>query len=71
MIGKLINPHFPLASAFRWMVVPLLVITLALAATVTIQANTAFADTGTETTSAPMGDPSECWMAPFPCLIAD
>ena len=31
MISRLINPHFGIAGAFRWMIVPLLVITIALA----------------------------------------
>ena len=71
MIHRLINPHFKIAAAFKWMVVPLLVMTLALATTFTIDSNTAFADTGTgtETISAPNGDPSDCWWAGLPCLI--
>lgn len=49
MIGRLINPHFGIASAHRWMIVPLLVITLAFATLVTLQSGTASADTGSQT----------------------
>ena len=71
MIHKLINPHFPIAGAFRWMIVPLLVITLALATMITISTDTAFADTGTgaDTVSAPMGDPDDCWWIGLPCIL--
>ena len=39
MISRLINPHFGISAAFRWMIVPLLVITIALATMVTTQAD--------------------------------
>ncbi len=35
------------------------------------QLGTAFADTGTETTSTAMGDPEECWWMGLPCIVFD
>ena len=66
MISRLINPHFGIAGAFRWMIVPLLVITIALATMVTTQSGTAFADTGSDTpadsTSTAKGYEPNLWL---------
>ena len=35
------------------------------------QLGTAFADTGTETTSTEMGDPEKCWWMGIPCIVFD
>ena len=35
------------------------------------QLGTAFADTGTETTSTAMGDPEKCWWMGLPCIVFD
>ena len=66
MISRLINPHFGISAAFRWMIVPLLVITIALATMVTTQSGTAFADTGSDTpadsTSTAKGYEPNLWL---------
>ena len=66
MISGLINPHFGISAAFRWMIVPLLVITIALATMVTTQSGTAFADTGSDTpadsTSTAKGYEPNLWL---------
>ena len=66
MISRLINPHFGISAAFRWMIVPLLVITIALATMVTTQSGTAFADTGSDTpadsTSTANGYEPNLWL---------
>ena len=49
MLVKLLNPHFAISGAFRWMIVSLLVITLALATMAATQPATAFADGGNDT----------------------
>ena len=69
MLGKFINPHFRIAGAFRWMIVPLLVITLALATLVAVQSDTAFADGGTDTAPTVQGSPEDCWWVGLPCII--
>ena len=71
MISRLITPRFRTARVCRWMVVPLMVIMLALATTVSIQSDTAYADTGAgaETISAPMGNPKDCWWVGVVCLL--
>ena len=69
MLAKLINPHFRIAGAFRWMIVPLLVITLALATLVVVQSDTAFADGGTDTAPTAQGSPEDCWWVGLPCII--
>ena len=66
MISRLINPHFGISAAFRWMIVPLLVITIALATMVTTQSGTALADTGSDTpadsTSTAKGYEPNLWL---------
>ena len=66
MISRLINPHFGISAAFRLMIVPLLVITIALATMVTTQSGTAFADTGSDTpadsTSTAKGYEPNLWL---------
>ena len=69
MLAKLINPHFRIAGAFRWMIVPLLVITLALATLVAVQSDTAFADGGNDTAPTAQGSPEDCWWVGLPCII--
>lgn len=49
MIGRLTNPHIRISSACRWMLVPLLAVTLALAALVATGHDAAFAHTGEQT----------------------
>ena len=60
-----------IGNALRLFAIQLALIAILVTLTLAMQPATASAYTGagTETTSAPMGDPEDCWMAPVPCII--